>query len=101
MNEVINQLIPIFLHSESEAKSMLGNALLHTIPGIYTSGFGMIASGDPNHMVTGGLMVIGMTVLIVRGLWKILASSLAHHFFVFLSHALEPLIKVFHRRPSL
>ena len=101
MDEVVKQLIPVFLHSESEAKNMLGNAFLHAIPGVYASGFGMIASGNPDHIVTGTLMVIGMTLLIVGGLWKFLASSLAHHFFVFLLHAFEPLINVFLRRSSL
>lgn len=87
MNDVVTQLIPALLHSESEAKNMLGNAFLHAIPGVYATGFGMIISGDSSHILTGILMVTGLTLLIVRGLWKILASTIAHDLFSMVSHA--------------
>jgi hypothetical protein len=76
MNEIVSQLIPIFLHSET--KNILGNAFLHAIPKVYASGFGMILSGNSSYAITGILMIAGLTLLIVRGLWEILGSTLAH-----------------------
>ncbi len=94
------QLIPVFIHGESEAKNMLGNAFLHAIPGVYASGFAMIVSGDSSYLVTGLLMISGLTIIIVRGLWKILASTLAHDVFSYIIKVLSDVIGSFSRRIS-
>jgi hypothetical protein len=100
MNEIVTQLIPLFLHGESDAKNMLGNALLHAIPGVYATGFGMIVSGDSSHTVTGVFMVFGLTLLIVRGLWKILASTIAHDLFSVAFHTISVAANSVYRRFS-
>lgn len=51
-------------------------AIVQAIPGVFNAAFSMISSGDINQVVAGLLVLLGITLIILRGAWKIIAKVL-------------------------
>lgn len=63
-----------FLQYLEAGKHAMEFAIAQAIPGVYTTAFGMITSGDLNQSITGLLMLVGITLMLWRGVWKIVAK---------------------------
>lgn len=61
-----------------DTRQTLGDAIVHAIPDTYAVSFGMILTGEPSQIVAGLLITLGISYMIIRGLWKLIASSLLH-----------------------
>lgn len=60
---------------------MAENAIVSAIPHTHSLGFAMIASGDISNAIVGVLMIVSMTSLIVRGLWKVVMKVMGLRLF--------------------
>ncbi|MCA9332199.1 hypothetical protein KC968_04680 [Candidatus Saccharibacteria bacterium] len=62
-----------FMQYFEAGKHAMELAIVQALPGVFTTAFGMITSGDINQSVAGLLMLLGITLMLWRGVWKIVA----------------------------
>lgn len=65
------------IHYYNLGKQAAEAAVVHAIPGAYHMAFSMITSGEPNQMVAALLAVLGVSYIIIGGLWKTIAKLLS------------------------
>lgn len=51
-------------------------AVVQAIPGVYNYGFSMITSGDVVQAIFGVLMLLGISLMLLYGVWKVVAKVL-------------------------
>ena len=49
-------------------------AIVQAIPSVYNTVFAMVTSGDVDQTIAGLLAFLGITLLILRGVWKMIAK---------------------------
>lgn len=63
-----------FMQYLESGKHAMEFAIVQAIPGVFTTAFGMITSGDINQAIAGLLMLVGIALMLLRGVWKIVVK---------------------------
>ena len=71
---MLMDIVSLGVRSYLDARQTLGDALVHAIPDTYLASINMISSGEPNQIIGGLLIALGLSYLIIRGLWKLIFS---------------------------
>ena len=65
-----------FIQYFETGKHSMESAIAQAIPGVFNNAFMMISSGDINQVIAGLLILLGITLMLCRGVWKIVAKTL-------------------------
>lgn len=100
-NYVMDKILIMGATSYFAARHMLTDAITHGIFADFGVVFHMIISGDPTKMIIGIIIGVGLTSMIVRGLWKMMISTFTHEVFSLIFRGISGLIGLFFRRSVL
>lgn len=65
-----------FFQAIETGERAVESAITRAIPSVFGTAFQMIASGDTNQIIAGLLTLLGITLLVLGGLWKMVAKVL-------------------------